>query len=53
VIPWVALYEPQAGDDEAKLPTIRSGIAEGFAVSVVSTIASTIGGQVIIEFTEE
>ena len=53
VIPWVALYEPQAGDDEAKLPTIRSGIAEGFAVSVVSTIASTIGGQVMIEFTEE
>ncbi len=42
-----------AADDERKLPTIRAGVLEGWAVVGVADGASTINMQVSIEFTEE
>lgn len=54
-IPWVDLIAMSAHgyDDEAKLPTIRAGVLEGWAVTIDSSGASAIAGMVIIEFTEE
>jgi hypothetical protein len=40
-------------DAESELPTMRAGVAEGWAVTVDTTAAVTLTGIVIITFTEE
>jgi hypothetical protein len=48
--------EEGAGAGEASaegFPTIRGGVAEGFAVTVDASASSTIKGFVVIDFTEE
>jgi len=51
--PQVEMIEQSARDDEAKLPTIRAGVLEGWAVTVDANAAATVTGYVQIEFTEE
>ena len=52
-VPWQDIYVASPGDDESKLPTMRAGVAEGFAVVVDVTAAATVRGYALIEFTEE
>lgn len=40
-------------DDEAKMPTIRAGVLEGWAISLDSNAANRFTGFAEIEFTEE
>lgn len=47
------LLSPSAYDDEAKMPTIRAGVLEGWAVTLDSNTATTVTGMVEIEFAEE
>jgi hypothetical protein len=42
-----------AGDDEAKFPTIRAGVAEGWAVVIDSVPAGVTWARIIMTFTEE
>jgi hypothetical protein len=51
--PQVEMIEQSARDDEGKLPTIRAGVLEGWAVTVDANAAATVTGYVQIEFTEE
>jgi hypothetical protein len=40
-------------DHDLKVPTIRAGVLEGYAVIVDTQQATSIAGQIVIEFTEE
>lgn len=51
--PWLDLLDGSAFDDEAKLPTIRAGVLEGWAVVIDADAATTITANVRVEFTEE
>ena len=51
--PSIELIEPGTFDDEAKVPTIRPGVLEGWAVVIDSTQASGVFGRVQMHFTEE
>jgi hypothetical protein len=54
VTPAQDIYVASPGDDEGRMPTIRAGVAEGFAVCVDVGVATTVRvGWVLIEFTEE
>lgn len=53
ILPRFELLRSAVGDDEAKLPTIRAGVLEGWAVTLDSDGASTVQAKVEIEFTEE
>lgn len=52
---WIDLLNTGSwsGDHESKLPVIRAGVLEGWAVTIDSNVASTIQCQIVIEFTEE
>lgn len=53
IVPWIEMLNAPATDEEEKLPTIRAGVLEGWAVTIESSAASTISAAVLIEFTEE
>lgn len=54
VNPWIDLLAATPGaDDESKLPTIRAGVLEGWAVVFDVNQAMTITGYIMTEFTEE
>jgi len=53
---WIDLIGLAPGfdpDDEGTLPTIRSGVLEGYAVTLDASVLDTVKGFVLIEFTEE
>lgn len=53
---WYTLWPQTQGASEAdenQFPTIRSGVLEGFAVTLDCNAASVVKGYVVIEFTEE
>lgn len=52
-IAYYDLYVDNNADGEGTLPTIRAGVAEGFALTMYSSAASTILFIAQIEFTEE
>jgi hypothetical protein len=49
----IELITNVSADDERKLPAIRAGVLEGWAVSLDADAASTVTATVAIEFTEE
>jgi hypothetical protein len=53
---WTDLLSPSLGgyspDVERRLPTIRAGVLEGYAVTLDVAVAATIKGYIEIEFTE-
>jgi hypothetical protein len=52
--PAIDLMNPTGvPDPEAKLPEIRAGVLEGWAVTLTSSAAPTVSGFIVIEFTEE
>lgn len=51
--PRYELVSQDQFDDEAKLPTIRAGVLEGWAVTFDSTAAARVIARVDIQFTEE
>lgn len=53
VTPPIDLLEKGAYDDEAKMPTIRAGVLEGWSVVLDANTAARVIAHVEIEFTEE
>ncbi len=53
--PWIDLLATGSwtGDDESKVPAIRAGVLEGWAVTIDANAATTLTAQVVVEFTEE
>lgn len=54
VFPSAEIYAAAIGDHEGKMPTIRAGVLEGYAVTVdVAGASPTNIAQIVVEFTEE
>jgi hypothetical protein len=51
--PRYELITPDQYDDEAKLPTIRAGVLEGWSLTIDSTAAARVIARVDMQFSEE